>query len=260
MRVLELFSGTGSVGKVCKEMGWEVVSLDLKDADINIDILKWNCPYKEGYFDIIWASPPCHRFSKLRKCWIGRKTKYFGDKIITPEMLQQDIEQNGLPILHKTMDLIAELNPRFWFIENPFSSEMKKYIDAVPYTVDYCMYSDWGYQKRTNIWTNLEGFEPKLCNGKCGNMMTETRHKSTADGGSDFRIKKQHKSNLGALQRDAQGNFINTKDTRKKHKLSVDNHPSKRTGEAKGTTLKERYRIPPNLIRELFKSALLIRE
>ena len=29
MRVLELFSGTGSVGKCCKELGWDVVSVDL---------------------------------------------------------------------------------------------------------------------------------------------------------------------------------------------------------------------------------------
>ena len=36
MRVLELFSGTHSVGKVCKEYGWEVVSVDLENADINI--------------------------------------------------------------------------------------------------------------------------------------------------------------------------------------------------------------------------------
>ena len=40
MNVLELFSGTGSVGKVCKEIGWNVVSLDLDQrADIVCDIL-----------------------------------------------------------------------------------------------------------------------------------------------------------------------------------------------------------------------------
>jgi adenine-specific DNA methylase len=38
MRLLELFSGTGSVGTVAKELGYNVVSLDLKKADINIYI------------------------------------------------------------------------------------------------------------------------------------------------------------------------------------------------------------------------------
>ena len=42
MKLLELFSGTGSVGKVAKELGYDVVSLDLKDANINTDILNWN--------------------------------------------------------------------------------------------------------------------------------------------------------------------------------------------------------------------------
>ena len=42
MKLLELFSGTQSVGKVARELGWEVTSLDLKDADINTDILKWH--------------------------------------------------------------------------------------------------------------------------------------------------------------------------------------------------------------------------
>ena len=29
-RVLELFSGTGSIGKCCKELGWESISVDLE--------------------------------------------------------------------------------------------------------------------------------------------------------------------------------------------------------------------------------------
>ena len=35
MKLLELFSGTGSVGRVAKDLGYTVVSLDLKDASIN---------------------------------------------------------------------------------------------------------------------------------------------------------------------------------------------------------------------------------
>jgi hypothetical protein len=43
MKLLELFSGTHSVGKVCKELGYEVISVDIDGrADINIDILEWD--------------------------------------------------------------------------------------------------------------------------------------------------------------------------------------------------------------------------
>ena len=46
MRVLELFSGTHSVGKVFEKLGYEVISLDLHKATINTNILEWN--YKEA--------------------------------------------------------------------------------------------------------------------------------------------------------------------------------------------------------------------
>ena len=39
MKLLELFSGTCSVGTFSKDMGWTVMSFDLKGADINYDIL-----------------------------------------------------------------------------------------------------------------------------------------------------------------------------------------------------------------------------
>ena len=67
VRVLELFSGTGSVGKVCKQLDWEVVSLDIDErADVVCDILKWDYKtYDKDYFDVIWASPPCDNYSIL---------------------------------------------------------------------------------------------------------------------------------------------------------------------------------------------------
>ena len=64
MKLLELSSGTGSVGTVAKDMGWDVVSLDLKGADINCDILQWKYKkYPVKYYDMIWASPPCIEYS-----------------------------------------------------------------------------------------------------------------------------------------------------------------------------------------------------
>ena len=56
MKLLELFSGTGSVGRVAKEKGFEVISLDLKNADINCDILQWDYKiYPSGYFDLCFV-------------------------------------------------------------------------------------------------------------------------------------------------------------------------------------------------------------
>ena len=62
MRVLELFAGTGSVGDVFEEHGWEVVSLDRDmPADIQTDIMDWDYKtYEPKHFDVIWASPPLH--------------------------------------------------------------------------------------------------------------------------------------------------------------------------------------------------------
>ena len=43
MGTIELFAGTGSLGKVFKEWKWEVVSLDRDmDADIKTDIMDWD--------------------------------------------------------------------------------------------------------------------------------------------------------------------------------------------------------------------------
>ena len=53
MRVLELFSGTHSVGKVGRALGYDVISLDLTDATICCDIMEWDYKtFSVGYFDI----------------------------------------------------------------------------------------------------------------------------------------------------------------------------------------------------------------
>ena len=60
----DIFSGTGSVGKVAKTLpeGFEVISVDNnKKANPTIctDILEWDYKqFEPGYFEVIWASPP----------------------------------------------------------------------------------------------------------------------------------------------------------------------------------------------------------
>ena len=95
MKLLELFSGTGSVGTVAKDMGWDVVSLDLKGADINSDILQWKYKkYPVKYWDMIWASPPCTEYSIAKQTGV-RKIE----------------EANRIVI--KTLEIIKYLSPEF---------------------------------------------------------------------------------------------------------------------------------------------------
>ena len=209
MKVLELFSGTRSVGKICDELGWETISVDMVlPADHQCDIMDFDYKqYPKDTFDIVWASPPCHTFSKIQDSWIGRKQK---GEIVTMDTILKRIDKEGLPLLRKTQEIINYFDPKYYLIENPGTSKMKNYLDLPNYVVDYCMYSDWGYRKRTRIWTNLKGYDAKTCNKKCGNM-----------------IGTLHKTNLGNTER-------------------------KQKTEGISTSQDDRYRIPPELIRDLF--------
>ena len=66
MRLLELLSGTVSVGNVAIERGYEVVSVD-RDMPVThkCDILTWDFrQYPPKHFDVLWASPPCTEHSR----------------------------------------------------------------------------------------------------------------------------------------------------------------------------------------------------
>jgi len=242
MKLLELFSGTGSIGKIAKEKGWEVVSLDLKGADINTDILKWD--YKKDYipgdFDVIWASPPCDTFSALRRTWIGRKLKCHNGEICSQELLDKDIQEQGLPILRRAEEIIDFFKPKYYFMENPQTGLMKNYVERPFYDVDYCKYSNWGYKKRTRIWTNLQGFNAKLCKNDCDNLMENT---------------KLHKANFGGNKMvvNENGKIIKVKSAaaREKYRDEPNAQPYVKGG---GHNRNERYRIPPDLITDLFKN------
>ena len=178
---LELFSGTHSFGKVSSKFGFEVISLDRDlggecpfnsgykcNHHIKEDIMTWNYKiYPKGYFKLITASPVCLWWSICRLSWIGRKIKAHGENIITKEILNEDIEKYGVPMIEKVFEIIDYFKPEFYIIENPQTGKMKEYInELIPfYDVDYCMY-EFIYKKRTRFWTNIEGCLFKKCNHK----------------------------------------------------------------------------------------------
>ena len=67
--LLELFSGTGSVGKVFLEAGWRVTSVDCEhkfNSTICCDVLRLEPCMVEGPADLIGASPPYTHHSIAR--------------------------------------------------------------------------------------------------------------------------------------------------------------------------------------------------
>ena len=174
MRILELFSGTGSVGSAFGSIGWEVVSLDIDPvaaATITGDIRTWDFTvFPKGHFDVVWASPVCTHYSRARTRARTPRDFVWADSLV-----------------ERALEIIKHFEPRFWFLENPQTGLLKTrpFMLELPYTdVDYCCYSDWGYKKRTRLWTN-SGFCGSLClgPGRCPSMLGR-RHLTSAQRGS----------------------------------------------------------------------------
>ena len=68
-RLLELFKGTGSVGRAFEALGWDVISLDIDpkaNATYTCDILDFDCQAIDSPVGVIWASPSCTKYSAAR--------------------------------------------------------------------------------------------------------------------------------------------------------------------------------------------------
>lgn len=170
MKVLELFAGTRSIGKAFEARGHDVFSIEwdrnFKDIDMYADIGQITAQdiiQEFGIPDVIWASPDCSTFSIAAISHHRRKNPKTGnlDPVSDYAKFCDKIDQH---VLH----LIRQLQPRFYFIENPRGGMRKmEWMQQIPrYTVTYCQYGDTR-MKPTDIWTNHPStqFKPMCKNG-----------------------------------------------------------------------------------------------
>lgn len=146
MKILELFAGSRSIGKVAEEMNHEVFSVDINDfenIDLVIDILKLKkdmIPFKP---DVIWASPPCTYFSVAS---IGHHWHENHEPKSKEALL-------GMEILNKTLDIFTWFPNAIFFMENPRGKMRRKVRGINRVSVTYCSYGA-KTMKPTDIWSN----------------------------------------------------------------------------------------------------------
>ena len=178
MKVLELFAGSRSIGKIAEELGHEVFSIDIENFN-RVDLVKdieFIIPSDIPFIpDMIWASPPC--------------TTYSIAAISTHRNFQEpktEFAEKSDRLVLNVLRLCAEFNC-IYYIENPRGYLRKMdFMQTIPRTtVTYCSYSD-SRMKPTDIFSNniydmfnLDGWKPRE---KCWNNNKNCHHEPAPRG------------------------------------------------------------------------------
>jgi len=157
-RLLELFSGTHSIGKVLEGHGWEVTSLDYDEKTnptILVDFMQWNYKkYSRDHFDFVWASPDCKTWSiatNKHRCPMNSST---------PLVLITDYATLCNRMIVRLLEIFEYFKCHFC-MENPrgrlrYFPPVINALDT-PTTVYYGNYN-YPYYKRTDIWHSFPLF------------------------------------------------------------------------------------------------------
>lgn len=171
IKVLELFSGCGILSQSFRNNNHETFEIDLADdvnPDWRVDILNVSAQDiidRFGYPDVIWASPLCttHSIASISK----HRTRLDNGLLVA----KSDKAKEHDKVLIHTLNLIKELNPKYYFIENPRggmrkSEIMQEWNEKGMYTITYGQYGD-DRMKPTDLWSNHPNpnFKPMCKNG-----------------------------------------------------------------------------------------------
>ena len=187
MKVLELFAGSRSFGKVAEKHGATVFSVDWKDyKGINLvkDIEQLQPKHVPFIPSIIWASPDCTTYS-IAACSTHRNKDRSGKTDYAKKC--DRVNKHVLSLI----DHYLKLNPELvFFIENPRG--ILRHMDFMKglkrHTVWYCSYGD-NRAKPTDIWTNSKTWQPRPpCKNykydKDGNIINKHCHHESARRGA----------------------------------------------------------------------------
>ena len=157
MILLELFAGTRSISKAFEARGHKTYSIEWDKKFPNIDLYADILSVAAediisiiGQPDIIWASPDCTTYSIAAIS--HHRTKNPANGNLDPV---SDYAKFCDKVNQHVLQLIKELSPMYWFIENPRGGMRKmSWMQGLSrYTVTYCQYGD-KRMKPTDIWTN----------------------------------------------------------------------------------------------------------
>lgn len=171
MIILELFAGTRSISKAFEKSGHKTFSIEWNKEFENISLYEDinNITTKDiiklcgGIPDVIWASPDCTTYSIAGISHHRIKNEETGNLDAISEYAKFCDKTNKY-----VLDLIQDLKPKIYFIENPRGGlrKMDFMKGLYRYTVTYCQYGD-KRMKPTDIWTNHPNpqFKPMCKNG-----------------------------------------------------------------------------------------------
>lgn len=198
MRVLDVFSGTGSATQAFLDRGHEVLRVDndqrFKDVPNTLiaDVLSYD-PITE--FDMMWMSPPCQAFSlaatgthmkamgmcrvcgtlavKEHERWVcdagDEHNSIFKDSLTLEP--KTEFGHVSVSLVERALELVQIVEPKFWWMENPNGGMIHFVPSSIPRVqVTYCQYGD-SRQKLTNLWGDWPQTwtpRPRCANGaKC---------------------------------------------------------------------------------------------